>query len=238
MKSREVEIPVADATLRGDLQGVGDESALVIFAHGSGGGRLSPRNRAVAAAIRAAGIGTLLFDLLTEEEEIVDSQTAELRFDIPLLARRLEAVTEWVVARHLDEHGLAVGYFGASTGAAAALIAASRLGERIGAVVLRGGRPDLAGPFLEHVVTPTLLVVGQRDPEVIVLNERAHLQLTCERDIAIVPRAGHLFEEPGALEEVARLAIDWFHRHLAIASAAPTAMRRRSLRGHGRMPPG
>jgi len=238
MKSREVEIPVAGATLRGDLQGAGDESALVIFAHGSGSGRLSPRNRAVAAAIRAAGIGTLLFDLLTEEEEIVDGRTAELRFDIALLARRLEAVTEWIAARHVDERGLAVGYFGASTGAAAALIAASRLGERIDAVVSRGGRPDLAGPFLEHVVSPTLLVVGQGDPEVIVLNEQALSQLACDRDIAIVPRAGHLFEEPGALEEVARLATHWFHRHLAAGSAGATAVQRRSVRGDGRLPRG
>lgn len=215
MKPIEVEIPAAGATLRGTLESAGDESALVIFAHGNGSGRLSPRNRAVATAIRAAGIGTLLFDLLTAEEEAIDRQTAELRFDIGLLARRLEAATEWAIARHTDPHGLAVGYFGASTGAAAALIAASRLGERIGAVVSRGGRPDLAGPFLDHVVSPTLLVVGQRDAEVIALNEQALSQITCERDIAIVPRAGHLFEEPGALEEVARLATNWFHRHLA-----------------------
>jgi pimeloyl-ACP methyl ester carboxylesterase len=215
MNSQEVQIPVADAKLRGDLQPAGDGTSLVIFAHGSGSGRQSPRNRAVAAAIRAAGIGTLLFDLLTEDEVIVDQRTAHLRFDIGMLARRLEAVTEWTVARHAGARGLAVGYFGASTGAAAALIAAARLGERIGAVVSRGGRADLAGPFLGSVVSPTLLIVGQRDAEVIALNEQALSQLPCMRDIAMVPRAGHLFEEPGALEEVARLTTSWFHHHLA-----------------------
>src|SRR6185437_15207100 len=187
MKSQAVEIPVAGVTLRGDLEPAGDGSALVVFAHGSGSGRLSPRNRAVATAIRGAGIGTLLFDLLTEEEEVVDNRTARLRFDIGLLARRLEAATEWAIARNAGGRGLAVGYFGASTGAAAALIAASRLGERIAAVVSRGGRPDLAGPFLDHVAAPTLLIVGQRDAEVIGRNEQALSQLTCERDIAIVP---------------------------------------------------
>ena len=220
MKSVEVEIPVAGGTLRGTLENAGDGSALVIFAHGRGSGRTSPRNRSVATAIRAAGISTLLFDLLTEEEEAIDCRTAQLRFDIGLLAQRLEAVTDWTVKRHADDKGLAVGYFGTSTGAAAALIAASRLGERVGAVVSRGGRPDLAGSFLEHVVSPTLLIAGQRDAEVITLNEQALSQLACDRDIAIVPRAGHLFDEPGALEEVARLATNWFHRHLAVAGAA------------------
>ena len=228
MRSREVEIPVAGAKLRGDLENAGDGSALVIFAHGSGSGRLSPRNRAVAAAIRAAGIGTLLFDLLTDEEEAIDSRTAQLRFDIPLLARRLEAATEWAVARHADAQGLAVGYFGASTGAAAALIAAARLGERVGAVVSRSGRPDLAGSLLAEVVSPTLLIVGQRDVEVIALNQQALTQLKCARDIEVVPRAGHLLEEPGAPEEVARLATNWFLRHPSVGSARAAQVRLRA----------
>jgi putative phosphoribosyl transferase len=214
MPCGEVLIPVGDVQLQGSLEPAGDGGALAIFAHGSGSSRHSPRNRDVAAAIRNAGIGTLLFDLLTPAEEATDRQTAHLRFDIGLLAGRLEAATEWAIAQHAGPQGLAVGYFGASTGAAAALIAAARLGDRIGAVVSRGGRPDLAGPALAHVVAPTLLIVGERDPEVIVLNQRAFSQLQCEKELVVVPRATHLFEEPGALEQVARLAADWFRRHL------------------------
>jgi putative phosphoribosyl transferase len=231
MKSLDVDIPVAQGVLRGTLERAGDGSALVIFAHGSGSGRLSPRNRALAASIRAAGIGTLLFDLLTDDEEATDRQTAELRFDVTLLARRLEAVTEWAIARHASAHGLSVGYLGSSTGAAAALVAASRLGERVDAVVSRGGRPDLAGALLHHVVSPTLFVVGQRDIEVLALNEAALGRLGGQRDIAVVPRAGPLFEEPGALDEVARLATTWFQEHLAHAGTAAGAVRRRSIRG-------
>jgi dienelactone hydrolase len=216
----EVEISVHGELLHGTLEPAGDGTALVLFAHGSGSGRHSPRNRSVAAAIREGGIGTLLFDLLTAEEEAFDQQTGQLRFNIKLLADRLEAATEWAVAQHVDAKGVAIGFFGASTGAAAALIAASRLRDRVSAVVSRGGRPDLAGPALPHVVAPTLLIVGQRDAEVIVLNEQALSQLTCEKDLAIVPRATHLFEEPGALEEVARLATGWFRRHLLSQAGA------------------
>lgn len=214
MASREVRIPAGPAFLAGTLAPAGDGTALVLFAHGSGSSRLSPRNRSVAEVIRSAGLGTLLFDLLTSEEEEVDRVTARLRFDVTLLADRLEAATEWAVADHAAESGLAVGYFGASTGAAAALIAASRLGDRVGAVVSRGGRPDLAGSALGRVVAPTLLIVGERDPEVMALNEQALSRLTCEKELARVPRATHLFEEAGTLEEVARLATRWFERHL------------------------
>jgi pimeloyl-ACP methyl ester carboxylesterase len=163
--------------------------------------------------MRKAGLGALLFDLLTHEEESVDLFTRQFRFDIDLLARRLEGVTNWLAGQP-DTEKLAVGYFGASTGAAAALVAAARLGERIGAVVSRGGRPDLAEPVLPAVKSPTLLIVGERDERVIELNERAYGLLRCEKDLRIVPRATHLFEEAGALEEVSRLAANWFRDHL------------------------
>ncbi|HET9651201.1 MAG TPA: alpha/beta family hydrolase [Usitatibacter sp.] len=214
MEPREVRIAAGGAELNGTLAPAGDDTALVLFAHGSGSSRHSPRNRSVAEAIRQAGIGTLLFDLLTAEEEQVDRVTAQLRFDVKLLADRLEAATEWAVAQRAGEAGVAIGYFGASTGAAAALIAASRLRDRVGAVVSRGGRPDLAGAALARVTAPTLLIVGERDPEVMVLNEQALSKLTCAKDIARVPRATHLFEEAGTLEAVAALATQWFRRHL------------------------
>ncbi len=214
VQAADVNIPAGGVLLQGTLEPAGDRSALVIFAHGSGSSRQSPRNRSVAAAIRKAGIGTLLFDLLTAEEDAIDRASARLRFDVPLLARRLEAATEWAVAQHVDRKGVAIGYFGASTGAAAALIAASRLGERVSAVVSRGGRPDLAGSALPLVVSPTLLIVGDRDTEVIVLNQQALSALTAEKDVVLVPGATHLFEEPGALDQVARLATDWFRRYL------------------------
>jgi putative phosphoribosyl transferase len=224
---REVRITAGAAILDGTLAPAGERTALVLFAHGSGSSRHSPRNRSVAEAIRKAGIGTLLFDLLTAEEEAIDRVTAQLRFDVELLAERLEAATEWAIAQDSGERGIAIGYFGASTGAAAALIAAARLRERIGAVVSRGGRPDLAGPALPHVMAPTLLIVGERDTEVMALNEQALAQLACVKDIARVPRATHLFEEPGTLEEVARLAAGWFKRHLLerAMKAAPGPMR-------------
>lgn len=225
MERGEVLIPVGDARVQGTLEPAGDGSALVIFAHGSGSSRHSPRNRSVAEAIRAGGVGTLLFDLLTPEEETIDRMTAHLRFDVQRLAQRLAAATEWVVREHAGPKGLAVGYFGASTGAAAALIAAARLRDRVAAVVSRGGRPDLAGEALAHVTVPTLLIVGERDNAVIVLNEQALSQLQCEKELAIVRWATHLFEEPGTLEEVARLATAWFRRHLLddakAAHAAP-----------------
>ena len=186
---------------------------LVLFAHGSGSSRHSPRNRFVADALNRGEIATLLLDLLTPQEEAIDRRTAELRFDIALLARRLAAATSWVrVQRALS--GYRIGYFGASTGAAAALVAAARAPEEIAAVVSRGGRPDLAAEDLRKLRAPTLLIVGGADLKVLALNRRASAQMTCNREIVIVPDAGHLFEEPGALEEVAHLARYWFGRYL------------------------
>ena len=185
----------------------------MLFAHGSGSSRLSPRNTYVAEVLDSAGVATLLFDLLTAEEEEVDAQTAELRFDIPLLTERLLAVTQWTL-RQPALRGLPMGYFGASTGAAAALAAAARL-PRVAAVVSRGGRPDLAGPLLADVRAATLLIVGGDDREVLTLNRQALAQLRAEARLEIVPGATHLFVEAGALEEVARLASAWFVAHLA-----------------------
>lgn len=198
-------IPAAGVTLDGDL--ADGDRGLVVFAHGSGSSRRSPRNRAVAAALHGRGFGTLLFDLLTAQEEIEDAVTAHLRFDIPLLARRLSAVVEWAAMRP-------VGLFGASTGAAAALVTAAERPDDVAAVVSRGGRPDLAGEALALVRAPTLLIVGGRDVEVLSLNERAAARMTADNAIAVVPGAGHLFAEPGALDEVARLAGEWFSRHI------------------------
>ncbi|MCO6009618.1 dienelactone hydrolase family protein [Actinoallomurus purpureus] len=192
-------------TLEADLKD--GERGLVIFAHGSGSSRRSPRNRQVAAALRDRGFGTLLFDLLTPDEDLEDARTARSRFDIPLLAERLSAVVEWARTRP-------VGVFGASTGAAAALVTAAARPQDVAAVVSRGGRPDLAGEALAVVRAPTLLIVGGRDLDVLSLNERAAARMTAEKAIVVVPGAGHLFAEPGALEEVARLAGDWFARHI------------------------
>ena len=193
---------------------------IVLFAHGSGSSRLSPRNTYVARALRGAQLGTLLFDLLTAEEERIDEVTRDLRFDILLLTRRLVAATHWVQAQPELSH-LAIGYFGASTGAAAALCAAACT-PTVRAVVSRGGRPDLAGSALGEVRAPTLLVVGGHDQEVLSLNRKALAQLACEARLEIVPGATHLFEEPGALEQVASLAATWFAQHLG-----PTASRER-----------
>lgn len=212
----ELSIPVGATTLQGLLRIPRDPAGIVLFAHGSGSGRLSPRNTYVAEELSDAGIATLLFDLLTLEEEEIDAVTAELRFDIPLLTGRLVAVTQWTRAQPQLEK-LKVGYFGASTGAAAALAAAARVRE-IGAVVSRGGRPDLAGAALAEVRAPTLLIVGGSDPEVLALNRGALARMTCEARLEIVPGATHLFVEPGALERVAALASAWFHRHLGAAS--------------------
>ena len=199
--------------LEGNL-GVPDGArGVVLFAHGSGSGRHSPRNRYVAQVLREAGLATLLIDLLTAEEEEVDLQTRHLRFDIGLLAERLVGATEWL-ERNPDTQDLRVGYFGASTGAGAALVAAAEHPEPVGAIVSRGGRPDLAGPALPRVTAPTLLIVGGNDVPVIGMNQEAMEQLRTEKRLEIVPGATHLFEEPGALEEVARLAADWFVRHL------------------------
>jgi putative phosphoribosyl transferase len=218
--SRAVRIGVGHVLLEGDLLVPPDAPGIVLFAHGSGSSRQSPRNRFVARALQQAGLGTLLFDLLTEEEEAIDSRTAELRFDIELLAGRLSGATRWLGGQ--DElQGQGLGYFGASTGAAAALVAAAREGARIEAVVSRGGRPDLAGDALERVLAPTLLIVGGRDGPVIRWNEAALERIHCEKQIFIVPGATHLFEEPGALEVVARLASEWFGRHLGSAGSSP-----------------
>jgi len=206
-------------TLDGDLTVPSGAGAIVVFVHGSGSSRRSPRNRAVPEGLQAAGLATLLMDLLTPGEEAVDVQTARLRFDIPLLAGRVVAATEWI-GRHLGPWRL--GYFGASTGAAAALMAAAERPDRVGAVVSRGGRPDLAAGALSRVQAPTLLIVGAADPVVLELNLEASNALRTEKRLEVVPGAGHLFEEPGALERVTSLARDWFVRHLA----APLEVRR------------
>ena len=200
-------------TLCGDLQIPANATGLVLFAHGSGSSRFSVRNQSVADVLHHASIGTLLLDLLTPEEEIADAQTGHLRFDIAMLSRRLAVVTQ-EIADDSRAQNLKLGYFGASTGGAAALIAAAALPSLIKAVVSRGGRPDLAGEALAMVKAPTLLIVGERDEEVIRLNEDAFEQLQCQKSLAIVPRATHLFAERGALEEVARLAAHWFRKHL------------------------
>ncbi|MBI5105466.1 MAG: dienelactone hydrolase family protein [Solirubrobacterales bacterium] len=207
--------------LAGELAAPGSALGVVAFAHGSGSSRRSPRNRAVAAALREAGIATLLFDLLRPQEEADRANV----FDIPLLASRLVGATRWLRHQH-DTRDLPLGYFGASTGAAAALVAAAEAGADVRAVVARGGRPDLAGPSLPDVVTPTLLIVGGADPAVLDLNREALEQLTCPAELAVVPGATHLFEEPGTLDDVARLAIGWFTRHLPATprgAAAPSA---------------
>ncbi|HZE71794.1 MAG TPA: dienelactone hydrolase family protein [Pyrinomonadaceae bacterium] len=210
---RTEQIPSAHAMLEGELIVPAAASGIVLFAHGSGSSRHSPRNQFVARTIREAGFGTLLFDLLTKEEEAVDLITRKLRFDIGLLADRLVDVTKWIQKQPGTAH-LRVGYFGSSTGAGAALVAAAALGEEIGAVVSRGGRPDLAGEALSRVKSPTLLIVGELDYPVIKMNEEAYHRLRCEKELKIVPGASHLFEEPGTLEEAARLAADWFRRKL------------------------
>jgi len=211
----EVRIPAGIAWLYGDLCVPAGAAGLVLFAHGSGSGRHSARNRQVAARLQQAGIATLLFDLLTAQEEQVDISTREHRFDIPLLTGRMQDATAWVQAQ-MQLRDLPVGYFGASTGSAAALIAAARLGNKISAVVSRGGRPDLAGPAaLAAVTAPTLLIVGGADGGVIELNRDALARLRCEKRLAIVPGATHLFEEPGTLEQVGDLAASWFSGHLA-----------------------
>ncbi|WP_029524940.1 dienelactone hydrolase family protein [Polaromonas glacialis] len=213
--AHEVRIPCGDAWLYGDLTVPAGAFGVVLFVHGSGSGRHSARNRLVAHRLQQAGIATLLFDLLTAQEEQIDMHTREHRFDIALLTRRLQDATTWAVVRPGLQQ-LPVGYFGASTGSAAAIIAAARLGRRIAAVVSRGGRPDLAGPVaLAAVTAPTLLIVGGADHGVIELNEDSLAHLRCEKRMAIVEGATHLFEEKGALEAVAELAASWFGTHLA-----------------------
>ena len=212
MTSHEVSIPSGEINLGGELNLPPHAPGVVLFAHGSGSSRHSQRNQYVARALREHGVGTLLFDLLTEEEEQAEAFTRHLRFNIPFLADRLVGATHWVMDEiHRD---IAVGYFGASTGAAAALVAASELRERIGAVVSRGGRPDLAGEALSRVTASTLLIVGENDTQVIPLNEEAFVKLRCEKALRKIPGASHLFEEPGTLEKVAAMASDWFAGHL------------------------
>jgi pimeloyl-ACP methyl ester carboxylesterase len=200
--------------VQGDLRIPSAAEGIVVFAHGSGSGRHSPRNQFVADVLVSTGMATLLIDLLTEDEEIIDRRTAELRFDIPLLAERLGGVTDWL-AGDPSTAGLSIGYFGASTGAAAALIAAADRPQLVRAIVSRGGRPDLAGPVLRRVGQPTLLIVGGEDDVVIHLNRQALQELGGIKQLVIIPGATHLFEESGALDQVAALASEWFRRYLA-----------------------
>lgn len=211
-----VHIPADDFSLEGNLNIPERVRGVVLFAHGSGSSRFSPRNRFVAETLQSNGLATLLMDLLSSEEEAVDLRTGHLRFDIDLLAERLLAATEWLTG-HPDTKDLTLGYFGSSTGAAAALVAAARVPEKVGAVVSRGGRADLAGQSLPRVQAPTLLIVGGRDTMVIDLNREAMEKLKCEKKLEIIPWATHLFEEPGALEDVAKLAGGWFAEHLTPA---------------------
>ncbi|MFD3628383.1 dienelactone hydrolase family protein [Streptomyces sp. NPDC058698] len=213
MVSASVTVPSGGADLAGDLEIPAGARGMVLFAHGSGSSRHSPRNRAVGAALRSAGFGTLLLDLLTVDEESEDAATGEHRFDIGLLARRLADAVDWL-ERRPDTVDLPVGLFGASTGAAAALVAAAERPRRVSAVVSRGGRPDLAGDASALVACPVLLVVGGDDGTVLGLNRRAAERLAGEHRVHVVPGATHLFPEPGALEEVADLAADWFRDHL------------------------
>lgn len=216
-----IQIPLnGEITLHGNLHVQENSKGIVLFAHGSGSGRYSPRNRYVANILQNADLGTLLFDLLNEEEESIDEQTRHLRFDIALLADRLVGATDWLADRYT---GVAFGYFGASTGAAAALVAASKRTNLIRAVVSRGGRPDLAGKYLDQVRAPTLLIVGGEDKQVIGMNQEAlkkmRLLRDTERKLTIVPGATHLFEEKGTLDQAARLASEWFSNFLTLRKA-------------------
>jgi len=204
-------IAAGDVVLRGDLHVPQGAPGVVVFAHGSGSSRRSPRNRWVASYLREQGLGTLLFDLLTAQEE-QDDASGRYRFDIAFLAQRLHAVTDWLT--EFSETPVSLGYFGASTGAAAALVTAAEMPDAVAAVVSRGGRPDLAGRALGRVRAPTLLIVGGNDTTVLGLNESALRELRCEKELIVVPGATHLFEEPGTLDAVARHAAQWFVRHL------------------------
>jgi putative phosphoribosyl transferase len=208
-----VQVPAAGVVLEADVVVPEPAQGLVLFAHGSGSSRHSPRNRYVAGELQHAGLATVLADLLTPEEEQLDARTGALRFDIDLLAGRVAALTDWLVEQEQTAY-LGIGLFGASTGAAAALAAAAARPASVEAIVSRGGRPDLAGGLLRLVRQPTLLIVGERDTTVLELNRKAMRELSGETRLEVVPGASHLFEEPGALEEVARLARDWFVRHL------------------------
>ncbi|MQA86764.1 MAG: hypothetical protein GEV03_19575 [Streptosporangiales bacterium] len=213
ISTRAVRVRAGSTVLDGDLTVPGDARGLVIFAHGSGSSRHSPRNREVASVLQDAGFATLLFDLLTTGEEEADARTGHLRFDIDLLAERLASVVDWSRGEYEVARG-PVGLFGASTGAAAALRAAAERPGDVAAVVSRGGRPDLAEPLLAGVRAPTLLLIGERDVEVLPLNEDAAAKMTCVKEVAVIPGASHLFPEAGALESVARHAAEWFRRYL------------------------
>ncbi|MFO1497213.1 MAG: alpha/beta hydrolase [Verrucomicrobiota bacterium] len=208
----EIQVPCGDLLLAGEWLMPAAATGVVLFAHGSGSSRHSPRNQSVARMLRSAGMGTLLFDLLTASEEEEDRFTGHLRFDIDLLAQRLIAAAEWV---HAQEPELRLGYFGASTGGGAALLANARSNLWIRAIVSRGGRPDLAGAALPQVKAATLLIVGGNDTAVIELNRQAYERLRCEKEMQLIPGATHLFEENGALERVAQMAAKWLGRHLA-----------------------
>jgi dienelactone hydrolase len=227
-----LEIAAAGVELEADVAVPEAARGVVLFAHGSGSSRRSPRNRYVAGELQSAGLATVLVDLLTAREEQVDARSRELRFDIRLLSVRLAALTDWL-AQHDGTAGLGVGLFGASTGAAAALVAAAMRPNSVQAVVSRGGRPDLAGEFLRLVRAPTLLIVGERDQTVIELNRKAMTQLAAPTRLEIVPRATHLFEEPGALEHVARLARDWFVQYLKPVSDQPRTTTTLGTTTHG-----
>jgi putative phosphoribosyl transferase len=216
---RTVSIETDDVTLEGTIGVPTEATGIVLFAHGSGSSRFSPRNRFVARVLRDAGLGTLLLDLLSPAEEEVDEVTRHHRFDIQMLANRLVVAIDWLAREPETEHR-SIGLFGASTGGGAALVAAAEQPQRVNAVVSRGGRPDLAGDFLPVVKAPTLLIVGERDEQVIDLNERARARMRVLVQLEIVPRATHLFEEPGTLEQVATLARDWFLRYLVASNDA------------------
>jgi dienelactone hydrolase len=211
---KQVTVEGGGVALPGDLTVPDDPSGLVLFAHGSGSSRRSPRNRAVAASLNEAGLCTLLFDLLTPDEEGADAGTGELRFDIPLLARRLTMAVDWLDGSAEPARQLPCGLFGASTGAAAALVTAGARPRRVRAVVSRGGRPDLAGPLLADLSAPVLLIVGGADTQVLALNEAILGDLPDGSDLTVIPGAGHLFAEPGAIDQVAALAAGWFTRHV------------------------
>jgi putative phosphoribosyl transferase len=209
----EVEIPTGTESVKGNLQVPKDARSIVVFAHGSGSSRFSSRNTYVSGLLNKRGIATLLIDLLTSQEESVDEFTGQYRFDVNLLAKRLADSTRWL-KKNPATGTLSIGYFGASTGAAAALIAAAEIPEDVNAVVSRGGRPDLAGEYLQKVQAPTLLIVGGDDTEVITLNKAALKQIRSEKKLEIIPGATHLFEEPGKLLQAAQLSIEWFTKYL------------------------
>jgi putative phosphoribosyl transferase len=220
LKHQLVSLPMGGVSLEGDLAVPSGAHGIVVFAHGSGSGRQSPRNQFVAQVLQRAGLATMLLDLLTMDEEAIDVQSMALRFDIDLLAQRLTGTVDWLSANS-DTRELRIGLFGASTGAAAALVTAARRPDLVRALVSRGGRPDLAADALASVRAPTLLIVGGNDLEVLRLNRAAYARMTVERQLVVVPGATHLFEEPGTLGDVARMAADWFLAHLDATAAPP-----------------